>query len=515
MSSVQEVREEERKFRVPSHFLLPDFASLDPSLRTHVQPSLELVAHYFDTDDLALIRWGITLRRREGGVDDGWHVKIPVAGADGSVRDELRLPLSDRLPATLVDVLSPLLRDRELEERAIVRTHRTPIILSDASGSLAQADGEALVEIVDDHVSVSTPQRREERFREIEVELIAHSDRARQVADWVHRALLAAGAEPSSTSKAAQALGPMVAAPPDVPEFPIPSDPLAIDLLRAALARHVRALLLADVNVRRDLPDSVHKMRVAARRIRSVLGVHRSMVDAEQGQLLRDELQWLASELGGVRDTEVQAERLVALASELEEPDRTSVTEFLTEWRDRRMKAGRSGAMAALRSDRHDYLIDDLVRCVHDLPATKEAFEPGARAAVQDIRSTFRALEKRVKKVDLDSPDEAWHKVRIAAKRARYAVESIIESVDEREARHWKRLAATLEQTTELLGSMQDSHIARLTLRDMARNPHTPTDVAFLLGALHEWEWGETLELRAQFHDLWPRVKASAKKALA
>ena len=50
-------------------------------------------AVYHDTADLTLFRWGITLRRREGGHDEGWHMKLPVAGADGSTRDEMRLPL--------------------------------------------------------------------------------------------------------------------------------------------------------------------------------------------------------------------------------------------------------------------------------------------------------------------------------------------------------------------------------------------------------------------------------------
>lgn len=511
MTNLREVREEERKFRVPSHFAMPDVRTIDPALRVDAQPELDLDAHYFDTDDLALIRWGITLRQRVGGVDDGWHAKIPVPGNDGSVRDELRLPLSDRIPSALVDVLSPLLMQRELSERAVVRTHRAPFVLSDTSGSLS--DGEALVEIVDDHVRVTTPEGREEVFREIEVELVSDSARARTVASLVHDSLLAAGAEPSSVSKAASALGPGVLAPPDVPAFIVPTDPIALDLLRAALSRHIRALLIADVGVRRDLPDSVHKMRVAARRIRSILGVHRTMVDAEVGAGLRSELQWLASELGGVRDTEVQAERLLTLASELDEPDRTAVTDYLTEWRDRRMKAGRSGAMAALRSDRHDYLIDDLVAFVHDIPATEEAFTSGSETAVVDIRSTFAALAKRVKKVDLDSPDEEWHKVRIAAKKARYAVESVVEALEKKNHKNFSRLAEKLELTTELLGSMQDSHVARTTLRELAQSPNTSSNIAFLLGALHEWEWGETLELRAQFHDVWPEVKAAAKKA--
>ncbi len=50
-----------------------------------------LDAVYYDTADLRLIGAGITLRRRTGGGDAGWHLKLP-AGAD--TRDEIHLPLA-------------------------------------------------------------------------------------------------------------------------------------------------------------------------------------------------------------------------------------------------------------------------------------------------------------------------------------------------------------------------------------------------------------------------------------
>ena len=77
---------------------LPDLAALDlaDSVRHHEPYVMRAVYH--DTDSLALFRWGVTLRRREGGSDEGWHMKLPVAGADGSARDELRLELPRELP---------------------------------------------------------------------------------------------------------------------------------------------------------------------------------------------------------------------------------------------------------------------------------------------------------------------------------------------------------------------------------------------------------------------------------
>ena len=39
-----------------------------------------LEAVYYDTEDLRLAQAGVTLRRRRGGDDAGWHLKLPVGG---------------------------------------------------------------------------------------------------------------------------------------------------------------------------------------------------------------------------------------------------------------------------------------------------------------------------------------------------------------------------------------------------------------------------------------------------
>src|SRR5271157_4946514 len=64
-------------------------------------PEQLLDAIYYDTADLRLIGAGITLRRRTGGEDAGWHLKLP-AGAD--TRDEIRLPLTSADSAVPADL---------------------------------------------------------------------------------------------------------------------------------------------------------------------------------------------------------------------------------------------------------------------------------------------------------------------------------------------------------------------------------------------------------------------------
>ncbi|MYW11522.1 CHAD domain-containing protein, partial [Streptomyces sp. SID2563] len=88
--------------------------------------------------------------------------------------------------------------------------------------------------------------------------------------------------------------------------------------------RYVRhqaeAIVALDPAVRRGLPDSVHRMRVATRRLRSALRTYRRVLDREATRPLGTELKWLAGELGVDRDQEVLDARLRARLGELPRP---------------------------------------------------------------------------------------------------------------------------------------------------------------------------------------------------
>jgi len=128
------------------------------------------------------------------------------------------------------------------------------------------------------------------------------------------------------------------------------------------IAEHTRQLLLADVGIRRGLPDSIHQMRVAARRLRSTLSAFKGLVDADQAQRLRGELAWIARELGAVRDLEVLLGRLIRQAAELSDPSDADVAAGVVRSElERRLDAAQSSALVALRSARHFDLVKDLI----------------------------------------------------------------------------------------------------------------------------------------------------------
>lgn len=502
-------REVERKFRVHALFVLPDLAVEEPGITVRAGAPFEMAAVYHDTDELTLFRWGITLRRREGGHDEGWHMKLPVAGADGTSRDEMHVPLADgaigSVPGALVSVVAPLLHELPLRPLISLETVRTPRVLQDASGT-------DLLEVVDDVVTVRHGGQVVSVFREIEVEVIAGA--SPDVADLMERVctrLLAAGAEPSSVSKAASALGPRTAQPPDVPAHPLPSpDGLAVDAIRSVLSQHVRHLLLADVAVRRDLPDSVHQMRVAARRLRSALTTFAPLLDPAASAEIKDELRWLASELGAIRDTEVLMVRLDDHAGLLDDPaDTQRCRDAIDPLLRTRMAAARSSALAALRSDRHQQLVDDLMEMAVNPPVTDAAFVPCDDVLPGLVTRAWRRLRTCVSTLEMDGPSAAWHEARIKAKRARYAAEAVEGIL----GRPMRRLAETLADVTEVLGDHQDAHVAQTLLREISTLSGTDGVTGMSLGLLHEVESTVERADRREFLQIWPRARQRAKAA--
>ena len=68
----------EQKFDVDEDFERPDFGALRDVLREDVTAGTpvryQLAATYYDTQDERLLASKITLRRRTGGTDEGWHL---------------------------------------------------------------------------------------------------------------------------------------------------------------------------------------------------------------------------------------------------------------------------------------------------------------------------------------------------------------------------------------------------------------------------------------------------------
>jgi inorganic triphosphatase YgiF len=161
------VREREAKLGAGPAFDLPDLEGVIDGLTATAFPQRHLDAVYYDTHDLRLARWGITVRHRTGE-DDGWTVKLPEDGGGEAtlVRNELAFPGARAAgpPPPVADLVRAHVRTSTLAPVARLRTRRTPVELRDEQGR-------RLAEVVDDEVSVFEGRRVAARFREVEVEL--------------------------------------------------------------------------------------------------------------------------------------------------------------------------------------------------------------------------------------------------------------------------------------------------------------------------------------------------------
>jgi inorganic triphosphatase YgiF len=191
--------ETERKFEVPLGFVLPDLTGVADGV-TVTEPEVEhLAANYYDTADLRLAKAKTTLRRRTGGHDAGWHLKLPVSAG---TRREMQVPLDEgdtSVPSQLTALVAEWVRGEPLQVVAVLETHRTV-------RRLVGADGADLAEVADDEVTGRVPGRAEPAvWREIEVELVTGGP---EILAAAGSRLTEAGARPSSSaSKLSRLLG--------------------------------------------------------------------------------------------------------------------------------------------------------------------------------------------------------------------------------------------------------------------------------------------------------------------
>ncbi|MGN0101641.1 MAG: CYTH domain-containing protein, partial [Dietzia sp.] len=142
--TINEAVEVESKFEVADDIRTPSADSFAP-LVADSPVEHELSAVYYDTDDLSLTRHKVTLRRRTGGDDEGWHLKLPAQAG----RIELQAPLGDEVPEELLSAVAGLVRRRPLAPVARIDNLRQVHTLRDA-------DGTAVIEFCDDHVSTQS-----------------------------------------------------------------------------------------------------------------------------------------------------------------------------------------------------------------------------------------------------------------------------------------------------------------------------------------------------------------------
>lgn len=478
--------EAERKFDADAATPLPALDKIRGVGKVGEPASHSLDAIYFDTRHLALAARGITLRRRTGGPDAGWHLKLPLGPGK---RTEIQAPLgnAETVPVDLMDRVLAYTRGHAVAAVATLTTDRT-------SYALYGSGGERVADFVDDHVRahVILGENRELQWREWEVELAAPDeadDTDDALLDSLTGQLANAGAKPSHrTSKLATALGESWPAARAVRQETVTAKTAAVVPVLDYLDTQIADLLLQDAHVRLGRDDSVHQMRSLIRRIRSVLHTYRKLFDPARVGDLAKELKSLAKTLGRYRDTEVLHARLRAGLDEL--PGKL-VLGSLHDQLDERMALRADAALSAIKtrlnSPRYFRLLDDLDAFVDSTPTSPKGAASARKTTAKLVNKAGKRLGKRhdvaVSAAVGPQRDTAFHEVRKSAKKLRFAA-AAVESVHGKRA---AKLGDAAHKVQSILGEHQDSVMAREELLKLGSASDAGSG-AFTYGVLHAME---------------------------
>jgi CHAD domain-containing protein len=240
------------------------------------------------------------------------------------------------------------------------------------------------------------------------------------------------------------------------------------------------AVLRGDVALRRG-QNAIHPTRVAVRRYRSALRVFADLVDAERAAALDTELRWFSLLLGGVRDPQVRRGRLESAVAELDAPLQTDAVQTAL---DDSLRAEEDKARAqldrAMRGRRYLALLAELAAW-HVAPPLTESGANRDKAAARYVRRAEQQLRKRLRAV-ADGDDDALHRARKAAKRARYSAEAALPALGKRAAIS----AARAKHAQERLGDYLDATLSCAALRQLgARSSNSE---GFAIGVLYQIE---------------------------
>ncbi|MFZ0267191.1 CHAD domain-containing protein [Caulobacter sp.] len=457
----------------------------------------QLDATYFDTVDYALRKAGYGLRIRDGENGRKQTLKSASSGgvfARGEWESAVAGPEPDR------DLLAKTPAAKVINGAAL-----TPVFATKVRRvtRMIERDG-ATIEAALDQGELPAADRRA-AVSELELELKAGAPRV--LFDLARDLAAHAPLRLSLVSKAergyALALDEVDGPRPDVPLDPGSTTGEALQALgRTALCRLCAA---AESLHARPGPERLHRLRVSARRFRSLLSTFKALADAPDARHVKAELKWLADELGAARNLDVFIADVWRPAAETQTAqdqtgqDQVGQDPSASAQDEVRALAAFGKALLVAQTDAYakaDAAVDSarFRALAIDAAAWLEA---GAWTTAKDQEErrdkpaaafAAKALDKRRRRIRKDGRDlaglspEDRHHLRIRGKKLRYAVEDLGGLFPD----HPKRLAGFVEATKALqdaLGVLNDLAVREALARDVAMACEDP-EAAFAAGRL-------------------------------
>lgn len=474
-----------------------------PTLTVLAKPTRRLVDRYMDTTDWRVGQAGFVLRTRQRGRAVEVTMKDRRPADPAGLRR--RLELTESLPSGLTSLgpagpvgrrvhavagRHPLLQVLE------VRTRRQPFSLRAAGTEVAEV-------ALDDTTIVVGAHQAPARLRRVEVEVAPGW--LETLGPVVKDLRESAGLSPASLSKFEAGLlaaGVSIPGPPDVGPTEIQPDATLGDAAYAVIRKQLRELLTHEPGTRLgEDPEELHDMRVATRRLRAAMDLFASALPS-RAAAVREELRWIATGLGAVRDLDVQLGDMTEMArwsAEWTGADHGAALVHLRALLEAERDEARTKLLGALDSARWERLSAALLALARQGPSRRVpgARVPAALAVPPLLGQRHRAMRSAAKLARRSGVAHDFHRVRIRGKRLRY----LLEFTSPLYGQPALAFAKKLTKLQDTLGNMQDAEVASSRLFSLATEP-PPTGTAlppatvFVMGGIAERYRQESAQLR-------------------
>jgi inorganic triphosphatase YgiF len=463
-----------------------------------------LRAIYYDTADRRLRKAGLVLRVRQSGSRITQCVKTDY-GSDSLRRGEweaavptLRPELALALPL-LPEKLRAKLAAAELEPVFTTDIHRHTRLVKLPTGT---------VEVAFDHGEI---RAGDTTLPVAEIELELKDGSPHTLYDIALRLLEHGPLTPSLRTKSDRGFGLADGVPPTAPrperldiDPGAPVDAAFALVLKGALLHLLRALPAAEHGVS---PEGVHQARVALRRLRSVLGLLRTLAGSAALESFAAEARWLAGSFGAARDCDIfVGETLTAIAAALPEIDGFAGLDRVA---GERRREGYAAARAAIASERASRFMLELGGWIEGSgwrsDASAEALaalgDPAIAFAGRTLADLHARVIKRGRHFASMTPAER-HKLRIAVKKLRYAADFLMPLYGTKKP--VKRFATALEDLQEELGRYNDMATTRTIMAGFAADPAGRSPAA---GAVIGWQAQALVAAEPRLRAAWRRFR--------
>lgn len=477
------------RYTAAADVTVPDLAA--SGIECVARPQEEWHTTSVDTADHRLRARGIALHHWEqAGEGPGtWHLELPAVG-DRPLRTPVLQWAGARsaVPEQAAALLSGVIGRSALRWSTVRHVVRQPYVLRGAPAV-------PLGVLSHDTVIPSHPADSEQAIREPEVTLRLDIG---GVADGIVGVLAQAGAEGVPGASAAATSGtvmPLGTAPDQVPG----RSARIGDVVRHALRAGLDQLLDRDLRLRMDprapAAADVHQARVAARRLRSELSTFHAVLDPVWLRHVRDDLRWLGTVLGQVRDIDI----LLQIAGDPGVPREVPRDGMRQQLLAQRLDASADLA-AVLASRRYLDLLDRLrAAAAHppyfgEISPTRQA----RRVLPKLVAARWHVLRKAVHNAGKRPSDTALHRVRIEAKALRYSAEVAAPVMGPRAA----RTAQDARALQTVLGAHHDAVAAEAWLREQCSSSNDAGSV-FAAGWLAAAQRQRQAVLRRRWRAAW------------